>query len=121
MKKKNLGLLFLLIPIFILVLVLVLYAVVTFAAMIPVGFLFTSKLGIVNFILGVLGIVALVSFIPGIIFGLKFLSQKDQAEIEKLKKYPEYHHLTEEQIFFITKVSWGCFFQTFVWCMGNKL
>jgi hypothetical protein len=119
MKIKTKGILFLLLPIFIIFGVLVLYSVFTFVSLILLKT--NAYLNIISFILGILGIVGILSLIPGLIFGIKFLLTIDHQEVERLKNLSAYKNLNGEQAVFVSRVSWGAFFNPLVWGLGNKV
>lgn len=76
---------------------------------------------IINVVLGLVGLLAvLITFIT-VPLGIYFLSKKDQNKIQELQKSTKFQHLTPEQIQFASGWSWGAFFSTPIWALGNKL
>ena len=77
---------------------------------------------IINAILGLLGIIAVVLILPGLVLGIYFLSKKEDAQILlQLTPLPAYKGLSPQQIIYIANWSWGAFFGTLIWALGNKL
>ncbi len=125
MRKKTLGVLLIIAPAALLIATMTAYAVASF---VMIGMrdggneTFTSMAGMtVNVVLGGIGFVCVLGIIPALIGGIVVLSKRDEAEMAALKAHPKYAGLTEDQIAFIARPSFGAFFCTLVWGIGNKL
>jgi len=137
-KNKKLGLVFLLGPICILVVILVIYAIVSFAISTgspsETGLLNTGSVtglvqqsrgaaiaSIINVVLGLLGVICVLGIIVGVPLGIYFLARKEPGEVATTLTGPQYQGLTPEQLKYISSWSWGAFFGSMVWPLGNKL
>ena len=79
---------------------------------------------IIRVVFGLLGIVGVLVFLVGLPLAIYFLVRKDVSDAEliaSLQQNEKYKSLTPEQISYITRWSWGAFFNGFVWALGNKL
>lgn len=124
MRKKTLGVLLMVAPPILLVTTISGYAIASFViaqlaeggaeSIGPIG-------GLINLALGGVGLVSMLGIVPAFIGGAVMMSQRDDAEIAALKAKPAYAGLTDDQISFVTKPSWGAFFCTPVWGISNKL
>jgi len=128
MTNKKKGLILLIVPIASLFIILFAYTIANFVISSVVGSTGAPVVvvaQIINVVLGLFGLLAVIGIFVGIPLGIYFLSKGDEknnlAKIQELKKDPKYATLTDEQIVFISKWSWGAFFATGIWSLGNKL
>ena len=117
MTNKKLGILFLVGPFASLVIILALYGVS--------GFIFSGMsnpvLSIMRVVFGFLGIIAVIGILVGLILGIKYLKKDKDTETQDLSQKEQYKNLAQDQINYINKFSWGAFFGSLVWALGNKL
>ncbi len=73
-----------------------------------------------RFLLGIMGIVALVGIIC-IPIGIYLLVKRDSGFLIALRRSSLYTQMPEEQLAFVTGPSFGAFLNPFVWAMGNHL
>jgi hypothetical protein len=76
---------------------------------------------IINAILGLIGLLSVIGIFVGIPLGIYFLSKKEPEELVAIQSNPKFQGLAPEQIAYITGWSWGAFFGTLIWLIGNKL
>jgi hypothetical protein len=73
-------------------------------------------------ILGLLGTVAVVSMFVCWPIGIYFIARKELENTQTLtQQQAQYQGLSAEQIKYLESWSWGAFFSTPVWALGNKL
>jgi hypothetical protein len=134
-KNKKIGLLLLLGPIALLFLIVFAYAIAQFSltasmsATAPVDSTGLAPASgsntaatIINAILGLLGLLSVVGIFLGIPLGIYFLVKKEDAVVlAENRNKPEYQNLTDEQLLYVKKWSWGAFFGVGIWTLGSKL
>ncbi len=76
---------------------------------------------IVNVLLGLLGMLAVLSTPVCLGFAIYFFTRKDPGHDLTLLQHPAYAGLLSEQVNYIDKWSWTAFFAAPVWAVGNKL
>lgn len=76
---------------------------------------------IINVILGLIGLLSVLGIFIGIPLGIYFLSRKEPEELAAMVQNPKYQGLAPEQLQYIASWSWGAFFGSLVWGLGNKL
>jgi hypothetical protein len=76
---------------------------------------------IINAILGLIGFLAVLGMFIGVPLGIYFLTRKEPEELASLAQNPKYQGLAPEQLQYIASWSWGAFFGSLVWALGNKL
>jgi len=77
---------------------------------------------IVNFALGLAGLLSVIGIFVGVPLGIFYLTRKDtEVPLDEVKKSERYKGLTDEQILYINKWSWGAFFGNGIWQWGQKL
>jgi hypothetical protein len=82
----------------------------------------STAMNVIRMVLGLLGIIAVIGILVGVPLGIYFLAKKEGPEVlAKLKAKPEFASLSDEQLLFLGKVSWGAFFGCGIWALGNKL
>jgi hypothetical protein len=136
-KNKKIGLALLIGPICTLVVILTIYAMVTFVlssvstpetalnTVSETGLVQQSRgaaiASIINVVLGLLGMISVLGIIVGAPLGIIFLAKKESSEVASTLVGPQYQGLTPEQLTYISSWSWGAFFGSMVWALGNKL
>lgn len=121
-KNQKKGLLFIIIPIISLFVIIILFAVFSFLFAQSDSGAQAGSYIFINIILGLLGLISVLGIIIGIIAGIYYLAKKeDQEIIAKLKKEKEFKGLTNKQLVYLGSWSWGAFFGTWIWLLGNKL
>lgn len=137
-KNKKIGLALLLSPICALVVILIVYAMVSFvisAGSTPeTGMLNTGSVtglvqqsrgaaiaSIINVVLSLLGVISVLGMIICVPLGIIFLARKEPSEVASALVGSQYQGLTPEQLTYISGWSWGAFFGSMVWALGNKL
>lgn len=137
-KDKKIGLILLVAPICLLVIVLIGYAFFSFVmstvvnsdieslnAAAGTGLVGQSKTvataQIINVVFGLLGVLAVIGIIVGVPLGIVFLAKKEPGEVVVNLTGLKYQGLSQEQLVYISRWSWGAFFGSMVWSLGNKL
>jgi hypothetical protein len=136
-KNKRKGIIFILLPFITLTLILTAYAIAKFVLSAyangqestinpQTGLLNTASqtvkiAQIINVALGLVGVLAVVSMFILIPLGIYFLSRKEPNATADLAQSEKYRGLTPEQINYINSWSWGAFFGSGIWAVGNKL
>jgi hypothetical protein len=72
-------------------------------------------------IFGLLGLLAVLGIIVGIPLGIIFLAKKEPSEVVVNLTDPKYAGLSQEQLAYLSRWSWGAFFGSMIWALGNKL
>jgi hypothetical protein len=135
-RNKKLGIIYLISPIILLFIILLIFALSSFfltsinsgatdkipeagtSTVIAAPFWVT----VVRLILAIAGIVAVFGVFVGVPVGLYYLLKKeDKTVIAKFKEKSAYKNIMDEQVAFIHNWSWGAFWGTMVWALGNKL
>ncbi len=77
---------------------------------------------IISFVAGIVGSVGVLSFFIAIPFGIYFLTRQDkEGLLRDAESNIIYQGLSTEQIIYLNSWSWGAFFGSFIWALGNKL
>jgi len=123
MKKRTLGIVLLVLPWVLFPAVLVGYAIFNFmlAQSGAGGNSLRTVATTVNILLGLLGVFSIAGFFFGMPIGLYLVSRKDEEQLAALRSNPRFKDLSEEDFRYVTGWSWGAFFGSVVWALGNKL
>ncbi len=122
MKKRTIGIGLIVLPWILLPSVLVVYAIFSFMlTRAGVGDGIVGFATVVNLCLGILGTVAIAGMLIGIPIGLYLVSRKDAERLAALRANPRFKDLSDEDFKFVTGWSWGAFFGSVIWALGNKL
>jgi hypothetical protein len=117
MSNKNLGILLLICPFIFLIILLALYGILDYLT----HGINSPTLSMVKIIFGFLGIIFVIGIPIAIIFGFKNIKKYKEIEAKNISQKMQYDGLTPDQINYINRLSWGAFFCTFIWALGNKL
>ena len=126
-RNKKIGVLWLIAPFVTLVLTLVLWAITLFVITNANVSGNNSDAGrtvaqLINFVLSLVGLVAVLGIIVGVPVGISYLVRKpEENDVNRLQTLPVYAGLTPEQIQYIASWSWGAFFGGIIWPLGNGL
>ena len=123
MKKRTIGIALIVFPWILLPSVLAGYAIFSFM-LAQSGSAREGMIGIataVNLCLGLLGTISIAGLLIGTPIGLYLVSRKDAEQLAALRANPRFKDLSDEDFKFVTGWSWGAFFGSVVWALGNKL
>lgn len=122
MKKRTIGIALIVLPWILLPSVIVGYAIFSYAiarAGVSEGMIGLAT--VIKLCLGLLGTVAIAGLLVGTPIGLYLVGQKDEEQLAALRANPKFHGLSDEDFRYIAGWSWGAFFGSFFWALGNKL
>lgn len=122
MKKRAIGIALLVLPWILLPSVMAGYAIFSFVlAQGGTDGSLRSLATAVNLFLGLLGVIAIAGLLIGFPIGLYLISRKDEEQLAALRAHPRFKDLSDVDFRYVTGWSWGAFFGTVVWALGNRL
>ena len=122
LSKKQIGVLWMSIPFFVLTLVLSLYAISSYIMMATVagGTTEAGGFSFLRILLGIFGFLSMTGAVIGIPVGLYFFSRVEPHEVSDLARKTAYEGLSHEQVEYIAKWSWSAFFMHWIWTLCNR-